>query len=629
LRLYPNRLTTGVRPALITILVLATVGTALLTVGATPGSATLLTHTGPLARVKTSESRHGLDPESGSGRKGTSKVKAPLCVGRAACPIKHIVFLIKENHSYDNLFARFPGADGTGYALTGTNRVPLGVTPDHLPFDIDHGGGAAREAVNRGRMNEFYKLSGAIQFGHDYADSAYTKAEIPNYWKYAQHYVLDDHFFSSIMGPSFPNHLVTIAAQSGRTVDNPHGQLVRAWGCDGGPQSRVTVLAANGTSGKVAPCFNFTTISDEADRAHVSWRYYAAAPGTFGYIWAANDAIKHIRYGPDWKSSDVPYQQFGADVAKGRLAHITWLTTNLNQSEHPPSSMCEGENWDVRWIDDVMRSKFWRSTAIVLTWDDFGGFYDHVPPLVLNNIALGPRVPTIIISPYARPHYIDHHVYDFDSVLKFIEDVNHLGRLTAYDRSAASIASSFNFHQPPAKPMILKPRKCPKFVPGVSARGIFLTAHAAQGRWTMFIRIPTDQSVATVFATLKTVVRINGGTTDIASIAEGDNIQLHMTSDPTQAGYYQLDKITDLDITHERKFDGTITALDSASEDIVVSAADRPPVVVQAGPKTGFFDKGGQAITFADLTTGQRVRVNGDLNTRLDVITQVASVRQR
>src|ERR1019366_7320669 len=130
----------------------------------------------------------------------------------------------------------------------------------------------------------------------------------------------------------------------------------------------------------------------------------------------------------------------------------------------------------------------------------------HVPPPVLNNIEMGPRVPTIIISPYARPHYIDHHVYDFDSVLKFIEDVNHIGRLTSYDQNATSIADAFNFSQHPAKPLLLRARTCPKFVPGVTTTGTLMTARLAQGRYTLFVRIPSDKSVSTIFAPVNTAV---------------------------------------------------------------------------------------------------------------------------
>ena len=219
------------------------------------------------------------------------------CSRPKTCPIKHIVFIIKENHSFDNLFAHFPGADGTSTAMVGNQRVPLGVTPDHLPFDISHSGNAASNAVNGGKMNHFYLLPGAVQFGHDYADTAYSQSEIPNYWAYAHHFTLADRFFSTIMGPSFPNHLATIAAQSGGAIDNPHGQTNDVWGCDAKGHSLVRVRLAAGPITQVAPCFNFTTLADEANRAGVSWKYYSSPKGTSGYIWNAFDAIKHVRSG--------------------------------------------------------------------------------------------------------------------------------------------------------------------------------------------------------------------------------------------------------------------------------------------------------------------------------------------
>ena len=392
--------------------------------------------------------------------------KQLLCEGSASCPIKHIVYIIKENHSFDNLFASFPGADGTKYAMVGTKRVKLGTLPDHLPFDIAHSGDAASLAVNGGHMNHFYALDGAKQFGHDYADAAYTQSQIPNYWAYARHFTLADHFFSTIMGPSFPNHLVTIGDQSGGAIDNPHGQTNGSWGCDASLGSTVTVKSSTGKITHPAPCFNFTTLADTANQAHVSWRYYSVPYGTSGYVWAAYDAIKHIRYSKYWAQSDIPDTQFASDVQHGKLAQITWLTTGMATSDHPPASICQGENWTVQQINAIMHSKFWKSTAIVLTWDDFGGFYDHVAPPVINNIGFGPRVPTIVISPYARAHSINHTTFDFSSMVRFTEDVFHLQPLPTYDPSIATIAGMFDFHQKPMAPYILAARKCPAYTPG-------------------------------------------------------------------------------------------------------------------------------------------------------------------
>jgi len=550
-----------------------------------------------------------------------------FCIRRRPCPIKHIIYLIKENHTFDNLFAHFPGADGTNYAMEGHRRVRLGKMPDHLPFDIGHSGGSAGTAVNRGRMNQFYLLSGAIQFGHDYADSAYQPSSIPAYWHYAKTYTVADHFFSTILGSSFPNHLVTVAAQSGQTVDNPHGQLVRSWGCDAGPYSTVTVKAPNGSISRVPPCFNFNTLADEADRAHVSWKYYAPTYGSWGYVWASFDAIQHIRYSHEWKTkADVSPSHFIPQVSRGKLPSLTWLMSDLKYSEHPPQSMCLGENWDVRAINAVERSRFWKSTVIVLTWDDFGGFYDHVPPPVINNIAFGPRVPTIIISPYAYSHRVDHSIYDFSSVLRFAEDTFHLGRLSSYDSSARSIAHMLDFSRKPSHPLILKTRKCPKYVPGVVTKAVFISAHLENGRFVILLRLP-DNTVGTVFARRKTRMHYAGGTASPQKASQGDTVRVRLLGDPTQAGYFQLAHMVDLDLHYERAMKGTIGALDPNNGQIVMDRFHHPAVVVKTSATTRFYDQNGHPIQFTDLAQGQPIKVRGVWNSRTQEVFSVVSVR--
>ncbi len=385
------------------------------------------------------------------------------CRGGTGC-IKHVIFIIKENHTYDNIFGRFPGADGALYAVAGAHLVSMAHMPDHLTNDIQHDGNSAGVAINSGRMNLFYSLPGAQQRGVNYADASFDRDSIPNYWKYAQTYTLADRFFSTIRGPSFPNHLATIAAQSGGAVDNPGGVNLpttpRTWGCDSVSSFRVTVRTAVNRVGQQRPCFDFPTLVDEANRHHVSWRYYAPQRGHLGYVWDALDAVKHIRYGSDWARADVPQQRFARDVLRGRLAAVSWVVPDVSHSEHPPASECMGENWTVHQINAVMRSPAWSSSAIVLTWDDFGGFYDHVPPPRRGVLGFGPRVPAIIISPYARPHTIDAHTYDFSSVVHFIEDAFRLGHLSGFDRTAGDLRHAFNFQQPPRAPLVLKERRC-------------------------------------------------------------------------------------------------------------------------------------------------------------------------
>jgi phospholipase C len=319
--------------------------------------------------------------------------------------------------------------------------------------------------MNGGRMNLFYALGGAYQGGQDVADSTYGPRLIPNYWRYARQFTLADRFFSSVPAPSFPNHLITIGAQTGGALDNPGGlnlpHSLFSWGCDATPDTTVRAISPAGIT-YVRPCFDFPTLVDEADRAHVSWRYFAAPPGRTGYVWATLDAVRHIRYGHDWKHADVLYTHFAQNAEAGTLPAISWLTTDYFLSEHPPASMCAGENWTVAQINAVMRGPLWKSTVIVLTWDDFGGFYDHVSPPSGVAGVLGPRVPAIIISPYARQHVVDHTMYDFGSVLRFAEDLFNLPSLTMLDRRAMSIGRALDFKQRPLPPLILHQRACPR-----------------------------------------------------------------------------------------------------------------------------------------------------------------------
>ena len=548
-----------------------------------------------------------------------------LCGGSAKCPIKHIVYIVKENHSFDNLFARFPGADGTKYAMVGKRRVKIGSLPDHLPFDIAHGGNAAPTAVNDGHMNHFYRLAGAKQFGHDYADAAYKKSQIPNYWAYASHFALADHFFSTIMGPSYPNHLVTIGNQSAGAIDNPHGQSIRSWGCDAGTGSTVAVRSSSGKITHPAPCFNFTTLADEANKAGVSWRYYSAPYGTFGYVWAAYDSIKHIRYSKYWAQANIPDTQFISDVSHGKLADITWLTTDLATSDHPPASMCDGENWTVQQINAIMQSKFWKSTAIVLTWDDFGGFYDHVAPPVVNNIGFGPRVPTIVISPYSQPHSINHTTYDFSSLNQFTEDAFHLQHLPMYDPKIPSISGMFDFHQAPMAPYILKTRSCPAYNPVLNATGKLLGMTRSGTRYQLTISLGGGNT-ATTFAARSSRMQVTGGTAPVSDLAKGDSLRVRLLPDPTQAGYYQMDRIQDLNVKYEPKITGSVAVIDSKHLSLTISRPKKPLVTVRVTHSTHILSPSGKAVPFTQLKPGTTVSVGGDLNTRTNTMFDISRV---
>jgi phospholipase C len=372
-------------------------------------------------------------------------------------PIKHVVFLVKENHTYDNLFGRFPGADGVGTGTTsGGQVVPLTTAPDFYQQDIPHTWNAAQTAYDHGKMDGFNLLKHG-----NLAYTQYTQPQIPNYWRWAQDFVLSDRFFSSMHGPSYPNHLYSIAAQSGGARDNPEPGI-SAWGCDSPPEQRVKVYDQEGQVEEIYPCLDFLTMGDELTSAGWPWKMYAPTLGEKGYQFSVYDAIRHIRNSPAWQQHIVPTQQFTQDALAGKLPAVSWISSPANLSEHPSSSgECQGENWTTELINAVMRGPAWGSTAIFLTWDDFGGFYDHVPPPQVDTFGLGFRVPMIVISPYARRGTIDHQTEEFSSVLKFMEDNFSLPALTARDRDATDMTHDFDFQQHPLPPDPLPQRICP------------------------------------------------------------------------------------------------------------------------------------------------------------------------
>ncbi len=386
--------------------------------------------------------------------------------GQQAAPadlntIQHIVFIIKENRAYDNVFGTYPGADGATTATISTGQViPLGPTPDSVR-DIDHSSTAAINAIDGGKMDFFDLIADANTHGDYLSLTQLQPSDIPNYFSYAQTFVLADRMFSSEEGPSFPNHLYTVAAGSGGVTDNPSGANTAQWGCDSPTGATVAVKDLMGDISQVFPCFDFQTLADSLQTASLTWKYYAPGQTDKGYKWSALDAISHIRNTSLWTTNVVPTSQFVTDAKTGQLPSVSWVIPPFDSSEHPSASTCVGENWTVQRINAIMQGSDWSTTAIFLTWDDFGGFYDHVPPPNLDAFGLGVRVPLLIISPYARMGYVSHTQYEFASVLKFIERRFGLAHLTARDAGANDTLDSFDFSQAPRPPFILNTRSCP------------------------------------------------------------------------------------------------------------------------------------------------------------------------
>ena len=367
-------------------------------------------------------------------------------------PIKHVVFVVKENRSFDNLFGRFPGADGARFAMDGHRRRPLTRGTDQRAADMPHCYSCSIQAWDHGRMDGFNQSVYADRYAYTQMTGA---SQMPNYWHWAKRNVLADNFFASAQGPSFPNHLYSIAAQSGGAHDNPvriprlHSNT---FGCDAPKEELVRVVDEEGHVKEVSPCFDFKTEGDLLNRAGVPWAYYAATPKQKGYLWSAYAAIRHVRETKQWQEHIFPVDEVIRDIKADRLPPVTWITPRFELSEHPEFNFCYGENWSTQVIDAIMESPMWKDTAIFLTWDEYGGFYDHVSPPQVDDFGFGIRVPMLVLSPYAKQGVVDHHLGEFSSVLRFIEDNWHLTQLTHRDRRATDLRYDFDFHQRPRPP---------------------------------------------------------------------------------------------------------------------------------------------------------------------------------
>ena len=367
-----------------------------------------------------------------------------------------------ENRTFDNVFGRYPGADGATQAkLQGGKTIAMLHAAPFDWHDIDHEYGNVSAALDGGKMDGFARNPGADENGDMMAFSQFGRQDIPNFWRYAQSFTLGDHMFSSAQAATFPNHLYAVAAQSGGVVTNPQNDTALGWGCDSSPQAYTQALDKSGKLVKAGTCFTYTNFADELQRSHVPWTYYAAPPSDYGYLFSTLDAFKSIRDSKLWATDVKNESEFDADARAGRLPAFSWLTPTYLSSSHPPFSICSGENWFVDKMNALMQGPDWASTAVYLVWDDFGGFYDHVSPPHVDAMGLGARVPLLVISPYARRGAISHTTYSFESILATAEEIFNLPAMTDRDRMANDTLDAFDFNQKPLAPLLLQSRSCP------------------------------------------------------------------------------------------------------------------------------------------------------------------------
>jgi phospholipase C len=414
----------------------------------------------------TSGCNAGFDLRQAQGETGALPYMQSVTALRAlnstgAGRIAHVVYIVQENRSFDNLFQGYPGADtvssGKNSAGQRIELQPASLADD---YTIDHSS-QAMFAACRGtgklpgtdcRMDGFDR---EVSFGGP-ANPEYVYVphkESRPYFDMAHEWVLADKMFASQLDESFVAHQYIIAAQAARSVNLP----LSSWGCSGGSTDTIhTITRRRYAFGPtIEPCFDYQTLGDELDRARLSWRFYTSEYGSASSgdasIYSSYQAVRHIYYGPDWKKDVItPNWKFITDVRAGKLANFTWITPVCKDSDHVNCGGGHGPSWVSALVNTVGKSEFWDSTVIFVQWDDWGGLYDHVRPPFKDYDGLGFRVPLLVISPYAKANYVSHVQYETASVLRFAEDLWGLDRLAQADRRATSPAADcLDFTHPP------------------------------------------------------------------------------------------------------------------------------------------------------------------------------------
>ncbi|HZT85463.1 MAG TPA: alkaline phosphatase family protein [Gaiellaceae bacterium] len=426
--------------------------------------------------------------------------------------IRHVVIIMQENRSFDSYFGTFPGADGIPGLAGNPGKLPClrdphrhrCVHPYHDWSPVNgggpHGHGNAVADIAHGRMNGFIVQAerGKTHYCRLHIDSPWCSRnpkrpdvmgyhdwrEIPNYWEYASHFVLQDHMFESDTSWSLPAHLYLVSGWSARCT-----KKADPMSCRSAVQDPGSPPGGPGNTNERAPNYAWTDITWLLHRYHVSWGYYVArgfqpdcdnnamfckrvhqdseTPGIWNPLLWFNTVLQ------DHQRSDIrPLRTFYEEAKSGALPSVAWVTPAQKVSDHPPARITKGQAYVTRLVNTIMRGPDWSSTAIFLTWDDWGGFYDHVIPPRVDGQGYGLRVPGIVISPYAKQGYIDHHILSFDAYLKFIEDDFLAGArlnpktdgrpdprpdVRENTEILGNLANDFNFDQKPQAPLILTP----------------------------------------------------------------------------------------------------------------------------------------------------------------------------
>jgi phospholipase C len=402
--------------------------------------------------------------------------------------IQHVVVIFQENRTPDNLF-HDPVLIGRGadIASSGTNSsgqtVPLVPISLQTDYDRNHAHLAFQQMYDDGKMDGTNLIlvtcnPGAMDCPPPNQGYAYVNpSDVTPYFNLAETYTFGDRMFQTNQGPSFPAHQFII---SGTSAPTPPGNSMSDWfaaenpiglvgadsntGCTAPSNETVALIDPSGVEHPAYPCYEHPTLTDQLDSQKISWKYYTPSAGS---IWTSPNAIQHmcvpnvpppnatVCTGSDWTQNvvlEAGGNQILTDIANSQLASVSWVIPNSSVSDHAGVNNGGGPSWVASIVNAIGSSQYWSNTAIIITWDDWGGWYDHVAPSIINSYEYGFRVPLIIVSPYAKPQYVSHQVNDFGSILKFIESTFGLQAVSSTYADALAtndLSDCFDFTQTP------------------------------------------------------------------------------------------------------------------------------------------------------------------------------------
>jgi len=406
----------------------------------------------------------------------------------SSSPIQHIVIIFQENRTFNNLFATFPGVTGTtvGKEIINGHAVNINLKETNLSGqrNLNHAYPGFLTAYDNGKNDAFNEVkfpsSGKTENSAPYV--YVNPAQIAPYWTLAEQYGLANAMFATQGSASFPAHQDIIrggtclgystacsspSQSSVSLIDNlPY---TGAWGCDSPHGTNTTLITSTlkvERNQGPFPCtssfpyggYQYDTLRDLLDAHSVSWKYYTPQLDSSGAIWDAFDVISPVRFGPEWGTNvNWPETNVLNDISNGQLPAMSWVIPSSQNSDHPHNGSDTGPSWVASIVNAVGQSQYWNSTAIIIAWDDWGGFYDPVPPPLPRDNQGGPglRVPMLVVSPYSRVGsgsqggYVSNTFYQFGSIIRYVEDTFNLGRLGTTDQTSNSIADMLNYNQSP------------------------------------------------------------------------------------------------------------------------------------------------------------------------------------